>query len=284
MVHQGRKTGARSPKAIRVSKRISKRAKNNLNKENAVAKCLDFAAPAAECAEPEAEPVDQPPTDEETTQEHDETMAEDQEEASAEKAVLPPIDADDADLESTEDREEKEEEPRELTEEEKIAASKQDLIDFFEESSFALAMQARLLSQKPDHELNYGCLLTTLSTGSSLPRSVLEHITLVWKKDNKWIRAWLANELCDPSESEAKEEIPDAEAELIDFYTNLCADTKDAATALTEKPDAEFNFGLMCTTLASGPLPAEVSKALAMKWKTDQSWVREWLAGKLSTA
>jgi hypothetical protein len=260
-----------------VAKRISKRVKKSLKKENAVAKCLDFATPAAECAEPEAEPVDA-----EIPQENEEIMAEDQEETPAENEVLPPIDAEDEDLENAEEN--KEEEPRELTEDEKIAASKQDLIDFFESSSFALAMQARLLSQKPDHELNYGCMISTLSSGESLPRSVLEHVTLVWKKDNKWIRAWLANELCDPNESEAKEEIPDAEAGLIDFYMNLSADTKDAATALIEKPDAEFNFGLMCTTLASGPLPAEVSKGLAMKWKTDQSWVREWLAGKLSTA
>merc|ERR1711937_239511 len=86
------------------------------------------------------------------------------------------------------------EEPRELTEAEKIAASKRDLIEFFESSTFALAMQARLLSKKPDHELSYGCVISTLAAGSTLPRSVLEHITLVWKKDNKWIRAWLANE------------------------------------------------------------------------------------------
>merc|ERR1719473_1886589 len=173
-------------------------------------------------------------------------------------------------------------EVRELTEEEKITAAKADLIAFFEESSFALAMQARLLSQKPDHELNYGCVLSTLSGGSALPRSVLEHITVVWKKDNKWIRAWLANELCDPSESETTEAISDDEAGLIDFYASLPVDTKDAATALSEKPDAEFNFGLMCSTLA--PLTADVSKSLAMKWKTDQSWVRSWLAGQLSTA
>jgi len=134
-------------------------------------------------------------------------------------------------------------EPRELTEDEKIAASKRDLIDFFESSSFALAMQARLLSQKPDHELNYGCMISTLSSGESLPRSVLEHVTLVWKKDNKWIRAWLANELCDPNESEAKEEIPDAEAGLIDFYMNLSADTKDAATALIESPTRSSTSG-----------------------------------------
>jgi len=70
----------------------------------------------------------------------------------------------------------------------------------------------------------------------------------------------------------------------MDFYASLDADIKEAATALSEKPDSEFNFGLMCSTLTSGPLPAEVSKSLAMKWKTDQSWVRTWLAGQLSTA
>merc|ERR1719198_821801 len=180
--------------------------------------------------------------------------------------VLPPIEAEDADLDEqkAEDEdevdEEKEEEHRELTEDEKIAASKKDLIEFFEDSSFTLAMQARLLSQKPDHEMNYGCVLLTLSAGSTLPRSVLEHITLVWKKDNKWIRAWLANELCDPAESETTETIPDAEAGLLDFYANLPADMKEAATALTELPNSEFNFGLMCSTLSSGPLPAEVSQ------------------------
>merc|ERR1719252_62461 len=120
--------------------------------------------------------------------------------------------------------------------------------------------------------------------GSMLPRSVLEHITLVWKKDNKWIRAWLANEFCDPNESETTEAIPDSEAGLVEFYANLPADMKEAATALSEKPDSEFNFGIMCSTLMSGPLPAEVSKSLAMKWKTDQSWIRSWLAGTLSTA
>merc|ERR1719298_136201 len=144
--------------------------------------------------------------------------------------VLPPIEAEDKDL----DEEEKTEEPLELTEDEKIAASKKDLVEFFESSSFALSMQARLLSKKPDHELNYGCVLSTLGAGSPLPRSVLEHITLVWKKDNKWIRAWLANELCDPTESETKEEIPEAEAGLIDFYATLPEDTKEAATALSE--------------------------------------------------
>jgi hypothetical protein len=287
MVHQGRKAGARSPKAIRVSKRISKKVKKNSKKEeNAVAKCLDFAPErVSECAEPEAEPIEQPdlggdaepvetaePTGDETMQ------------------VLPPIEAEDEDLDEqkAEDEdevdEEKEEEHRELTEDEKIAASKKDLIEFFEDSSFTLAMQARLLSKKPDHEMNYGCVLLTLSAGSTLPRSVLEHITLVWKKDNKWIRAWLANELCDPTESEATEELTDTEAALMDFYAGLPADAKEAATALCEKPDAEFNFGLMCSTIATGPLPAEVSKSLAMKWKTDQSWIREWLSGKLSTA
>merc|ERR1712072_1568453 len=155
------------------------------------------------------------------------------------------------DQKEAEDVEEKTEEPRELTEDEKIAASKRDLIEFFESSSFALAMQARLLAKKPDHELNYGCVLSTLAAGSSLPRSVLEHITLVWKKDNKWIRAWLANELCDPSESETKDELPDNEAALIDFYATLPADTKEAATALSEKTDAELNFGLMCSTLGT---------------------------------
>merc|ERR1719171_2831162 len=194
--------------------------------------------------------------------------------------VLPPIEAEDADL----DEEEKIEEPMEMTEDQKIAASKQDLVEFFESSSFALAMQARLLAKKPDHELSYGCVLSTLSAGSSLPRSVLEHITVVWKKDNKWIRAWLANELCDPNESEKKDELQDNEAALLEFYAALSADTKEAATILSEKVDAEFNFGLMCSTLATGPLPAEVSTSLAMKWKTDQSWIREWLAGKLSTA
>merc|ERR1719321_1434060 len=171
--------------------------------------------------------------------------------------VLPPIEADDEDLDEqkAEDEdevdEEKEEEHRELTEDEKIAASKKDLIEFFEDSSFTLAMQARLLSKKPDHEMNYGCVLTTLSHGSSLPRSVLEHITLVWKKDNKWIRAWLANELCDPNESESKEELTDNEAALIDFYAALPADTKEAAMTLSEKPNAEFNFGLMCSLLTT---------------------------------
>jgi len=145
-------------------------------------------------------------------------------------------------------------------------------------------MQARLLSKKPDHELSYGCVISTLAAGSTLPRSVLEHITLVWKKDNKWIRAWLANEFCDPNESETTEAIPDSEAGLVEFYANLPADMKEAATALSEKPDSEFNFGIMCSTLMSGPLPAEVSKSLAMKWKTDQSWIRSWLAGTLSTA
>jgi hypothetical protein len=290
MVHQGRKAGARSPKSIKVGKRISKQAKKNLKKENAVAKCLDFAsAPASECGEPEAEPMEQPdvsgdaepvvladPCEDGTKQDKDdEIMAEEDVPAKAE--VLPEIDAEDEDLKET-----AEEEPRELTEDEKIAASKRDLIEFFDESSFALAMQAKLLSKKPDHEMNYGCVLTTLSAGSTLPRSVLEHITVVWKKDNKWIRAWLANELCDPSESETTEAISDDEAGLIDFYASLPVDTKDAATALSEKPDAEFNFGLMCSTLA--PLTADVSKSLAMKWKTDQSWVRSWLAGQLSTA
>merc|ERR1719198_2610505 len=198
--------------------------------------------------------------------------------------VLPPIEAEDEDDDDEDLKEAEVEEPRELTEDEKIAASKQDLVEFFESSSFALAMQARLLSKKPDHELNYGCVLSTLAAGSSLPRSVLEHITLVWKKDNKWIRAWLANELCDPTESETKEELTDTESGLIEFYSTLPADMKEAATALSEKPDSEFNFGLMCSTLTTGPLPAEVSKSLAMKWKTDQSWVREWLAGKISTA
>merc|ERR1711869_84382 len=144
--------------------------------------------------------------------------------------------------------------------------------------------QARLLSKKPDHELSYGCVISTLAAGSMLPRSVLEHITLVWKKDNKWIRAWLANEFCDPNESETTEAIPDSEAGLVEFYANLPADMKEAATALSEKPDSEFNFGIMCSTLMSGPLPAEVSKSLAMKWKTDQSWIRSWLAGTLSTS
>jgi hypothetical protein len=197
--------------------------------------------------------------------------------------VLPPIEAEDEDLDEEEKTEETEE-PRELTEDEKIAASKRDLVEFFESSSFALAMQARLLSKKPDHELNYGCVLSTLGAGSPLPRSVLEHITLVWKKDNKWIRAWLANELCDPAESEKTDELTDNEAALIDFYATLSADSKEAATILSEKADAEFNYGLMCSTLTTGPMPAEVSKSLAMKWKTDQSWIREWLAGKLSTA
>jgi hypothetical protein len=301
MVSHGRKAGARSPKVIRVAKRISKKVQKNSKKENAVAKRLDFAPErVSECAEPEAEPVEpveqeQPDTDladiaepsaDETTQDTDEIIAEEQdeeEEAPAKAEVLPEIDAEDEDLKEDEDLEETEE-PRELTEDEKIAASKQDLIEFFESSSFALAMQARLLAKKPDHELNYGCVLSTLAAGSSLPRSVLEHITLVWKKDNKWIRAWLANELCDPTESETKEELTDTESGLIEFYSTLPADMKEAATALSEKPDSEFNFGLMCSTLTTGPLPAEVSKSLAMKWKTDQSWVREWLAGKISTA
>merc|ERR1719198_700382 len=178
--------------------------------------------------------------------------------------VLPPIEAEDEDDDDEDLKEAEVEEPRELTEDEKIAASKRDLIEFFESSSFALAMQARLLAKKPDHEMNYGCVLSTLGAGSPLPRSVLEHITLVWKKDNKWIRAWLANELCDPTESEATEEITDTEAALMDFYASLPADTKEAATALCEKPDAEFNFGLMCSTITTGPLPAEVSKSLAM--------------------
>merc|ERR1719327_630319 len=193
--------------------------------------------------------------------------------------VLPPIEAEDKDL----DEEEKTEEPLELTEDEKISASKKDLVEFFESSSFALSMQARLLSKKPDHELSYGCVISTLSAGTFLPRSVLEHITLVWKKDNKWIRAWLANELCDPCESEEKDELTDNEAALIEFYATLPADTKEAATLLSEKATTEFNFGLMCSTLTTGPLPAEVSKSLAMKWKTDQSWIRDWLSGKLST-
>merc|ERR1719331_3525450 len=217
--------------------------------------------------------------DETKDEDEDEDVEEDEEEdeTTANEQVLPPIDADDEDLEQTE-------EPRELTEAEKIAASKRDLIEFFESSTFALAMQARLLSKKSDHELSYGCVISTLAAGSTLPRSVLEHITLVWKKDNKWIRAWLANELCDPNESETKEELTDTEAGLIEFYATLPADMKEAATALSEKPDSEFNFGLMCSTLTTGPLPAEVSKSLAMKWKTDQSWIREWLAGKISTA
>merc|ERR1712118_650041 len=84
--------------------------------------------------------------------------------------------------------------------------------------------------------------------------------------------------------SETTEAIPDSEAGLVEFYANLPADMKEAATALSEKPDSEFNFGIMCSTLMSGPLPAEVSKSLAMKWKTDQSWIRSWLAGALSTA
>jgi hypothetical protein len=296
MVSQGRKASARSPKAIRVSKRISKKAQADLKKENAIAKCLDFAAaPAsdgedAELAERldlsgDADPVamadlgedETKDEDEDEDVEEDEDEDEEEDETTANEQVLPPIDADDEDLEQTE-------EPRELTEAEKIAASKRDLIEFFESSTFALAMQARLLSKKPDHELSYGCVISTLAAGSTLPRSVLEHITLVWKKDNKWIRAWLANELCDPTESEATEELTDTEAALMDFYAGLPADAKEAATALCEKPDAEFNFGLMCSTIATGPLPAEVSKSLAMKWKTDQSWIREWLSGKLSTA
>jgi hypothetical protein len=288
MVHQGRKAGARSPKGIRVSKRISKKVKKNSKKDEAVAKRLDFEPePMSDCLEPEAEPIEQPDLSGDA-----DTMEVAKQNADETQEVLPPIDAEDADLdeeEKTEEKteentEEKTEEPLELTEEEKIAASKRDLVEFFESSSFALAMQARLLSKKPDHELNYGCLLSTLSAGSSLPRSVLEHITLVWKKDNKWIRAWLANELCDPTESEKKDELTDNEAALIDFYATLSSDTKEAATSLCEKPDAEFNFGLMCSTLTTGPLPAEVSTSLAMKWKTDQSWIREWLSGKLSTA
>merc|ERR1719163_1931226 len=234
----------------------------------------------SECLEPEAEPIEQPDLSEDA-----DTMevAEPTEDETQE--VLPPIEAEDKDLDEEEKtEEEKTEEPLELTEDEKIAASKKDLVEFFESSSFALAMQARLLAKKPDHELNFGCVLSTLSAGSSLPRSVLEQITLVWKKDNKWIRAWLANEFCDPNESETTEAIPDAEAGLVEFYANLPADMKEAATALSEKPDSEFNFGIMCSTLMSGPLPAEVSKSLAMKWKTDQSWIRSWLAGTLSTA
>jgi len=276
MVHQGRKAGARSPKGIKVSKRISKRAQKNLKKENAVAKCLDFASvPASpECGEPEAEPMERADVDAEPV-----AMADPSEDET--KQVLPDIDTDDEDLK---EKAQEGEETRELTDEEKLVAAKRDLVGFFESSSFALAMQARLLSKKPDHELSYGCVICTLSAGSSLPRSVLEHITLVWKKDNKWIRAWLANELCDPAESETTETIPDAEAGLLDFYANLPADMKEAATALSGLPNSEFNFGLMCSTLSSGPLPAEVSQSLAMKWKTDQSWVRSWLAGNLSTA
>merc|ERR1719313_3282452 len=161
------------------------------------------------------------------------------------KQVLPSIDDEDEDLmekpEAVADEDENltantEAEPRELAEDEKIAASKRDLVEFFESSSFALAMQARLLAKKPDHELNYGCVLSTLAAGSSLPRSVLEHITLVWKKDNKWIRAWLANELCDPAENETKDEIPEAEAGLLDFYALLSSEAKEAALALSEKP------------------------------------------------
>lgn len=279
MVHQGRKAGPRSPKAIRVSKRISKKAQKNQKKENAVTKCLDFAsAPASECGEPESEPMEQPDLDAEPVEMADPT-----------KQVLPAIDDEDEDLQQTEETGDEETlegegEPRELTEDEKLAAAKKDLVEFFESSSFALAMQARLLSKKPDHELNFGIVVSTLGAADGMPRSVLEHVTLVWKKDNKWIKAWLANELCDPNESETSDEIPEAEAGLMDFYASLDADIKEAATALSEKPDSEFNFGLMCSTLTSGPLPAEVSKSLAMKWKTDQSWVRTWLAGQLSTA
>jgi hypothetical protein len=295
MVSQGRKASARSPKAIRVSKRISKKAQADLKKENAIAKCLDFAASDGEDAElaerldlsGDADPVamadlgedetKDEDEDEDVEEDEDEDEDEEEDETTANEQVLPPIDADDEDLEQTE-------EPRELTEAEKIAASKRDLIEFFESSTFALAMQARLLSKKPDHELSYGCVISTLAAGSTLPRSVLEHITLVWKKDNKWIRAWLANELCDPIESEKSDELTDNEAALIDFFATLSADTKEAATCLSEKADTEFNYGLMCSTLTNGPLPVEVSKSLAMKWKTDQSWIREWLAGKLSTA
>jgi len=290
MVHQGRKASARSPKKVRVSKRISKKVKKNLKEENAVAKCLDFeSAPAAECAEPEAEPhlsgdadstVIADASEDETKQDTDEIIAEEEEEELAKAEVIPSKN----EIDDEEDVEEDKTEVRELTDDEKIAASKRDLIEFFESSSFSLAMQARLLAQKPDHELNFGCLLSTLAAGSVMPRSVTEHITSVWRKDNKWIRDWLANELCDPSESESKDEIPDAEAALLDFYAALPADTKEVAAALSEKPNTEFNFGLMVNTLASAPLPAEVSQSLAMKWKTDQSWIREWLAGKLSTA
>jgi len=296
MVHQGRKASARSPKGIRVSKRISKRVKKSLKEEeeNLVKKCLDFASdpasdPVSACAEPEAEPMEQPdlcgdaeptvitdPSDDETKQ----VIAEEEEEDPATTAVL----QSEGEIDDEEDTEQEKTEVRELTDDEKIAASKQDLIEFFESSSFALAMQARLLAKKPDHELNFGCLLLTLAAGSTLPRSVTDHITTVWKKDNKWIRAWLENELCDPTESETNDEIPDAEAGLIDFYASLPEDAKEAATALSEKPNAEFNFGLMCSTLASTPLPSEVSKSLAMKWKTDQGWIREWLAGKLASA
>jgi len=260
-----------------VGKRISKRAQKNQKKENAVTKCLDFAsAPASECGEPEAEPLEQLDLDAEPV-----TMADPSENETTQ--VLPDIDAEDEDLEQTEGAEEGE--ARELTEDEKLAAAKQDLVEFFESSSFALAMQARLLSKMPNHELNFGRVVSTLAAADSiLPRSVMENVTLVWKKDNKWIKAWLANELCDPNESEKTDEIPEDEAGLLDFYAMLSADTKEAATALSEKPDSEFNFGLMCSTLSGGALPAEVSKSLAMKWKTDQSWVRTWLAGKLSTA
>jgi len=264
-----------------VAKRISKKVKKNSKKDEAVAKRLDFEPePMSECLEPEAEPIEQPDLSEDA-----DTMevAEPTEDETQE--VLPPIEAEDKDLDEEEKtEEEKTEEPLELTEDEKIAASKKDLVEFFESSSFALSMQARLLSKKPDHELSYGCVISTLSAGTFLPRSVLEHITLVWKKDNKWIRAWLANELCDPCESEEKDELTDNEAALIEFYATLPADTKEAATLLSEKATTEFNFGLMCSTLTAGPLPAEVSKSLAMKWKTDQSWIREWLSGKLSTA
>jgi hypothetical protein len=286
MVHHGRKAGARSPKVVRVSKRISKKVKKNSKKEeNAIAKRLDFEpAPAYESAEPEAEPMEEPVVQDLDGDADPVETAEDETEQ-----VLPPIEAEDEDLKDKEMEgedvdEEKTEEPRELTEDEKIAASKKDLIEFFESSSFALAMQARLLAQKPDHEMNYGCVISTLSAGTFLPRSVLEHVTLVWKKDNKWIRAWLANELCDPTESESNEELTDNETALVDFYATLPADTKEAAMTLSEKPNAEFNFGLMCSLLTTGPLPEEVSKSLAMKWKTDQGWIREWLAGKLSTA
>merc|ERR1719465_46338 len=176
MVHHGRKAGARSPKAIRVSKRISKRVQKNSKKEkkeNAVAKCLDFgAARVSECVEPEAEPMDQQdlsgdadpavnadPTEDETEQVYPEINAEDEDLANAEEEVP-------ADAEEEEEAPVNEEgEHRELTEDEKIAASKQDLIEFFETSSFALAMQARLLAKKPDHELNYGCMLSTLAAG-----------------------------------------------------------------------------------------------------------------------